>query len=59
LLRFVQHTAGSQAVNAPAEVTREAELLLRDYAEHLVERRLRSPGLIARVAETYNPGRAT
>ena len=53
LLRFVQHTAGRQSVNTPAHVTREAEALLRDYAEQLVERRLRSPALIARVQETY------
>jgi hypothetical protein len=32
-------------------VSREAEALLRDYAEHIVERRLRSPALIARVQE--------
>ncbi len=49
LLRYVQHTGTS--VNAPAHVTREAEALLRDYAEHIVERRLRSPALIARVQE--------
>ena len=49
LLRFVQPTR--QAVNAPPHVTREAEALLRDYAEHIVERRLRSPALIARVQE--------
>jgi DNA repair protein RecO (recombination protein O) len=52
LLRFVQQTDGRRAVNAPPHVTREAEALLRDYAEHLVERRLRSPALIARVQET-------
>jgi DNA repair protein RecO (recombination protein O) len=51
LLRFVQLTRGEKAVNAPPHVTREAEALLRDYAEHLVERRLRSPALIARVQE--------
>ena len=28
-----------------------AEALLRDYSEHIVERRLRSPALIARVQE--------
>jgi DNA repair protein RecO (recombination protein O) len=53
LLRFVQGTAGSQAVTVPPHVTREAEALLRDYAEQLVERRLRSPALMARVQETY------
>jgi DNA repair protein RecO (recombination protein O) len=52
LLRFVQQTAGTRAVsNVPAHVTREAEALLRDYAEQIVERRLRTPALIARVAE--------
>ena len=40
-------------MNTPAQVTREAEALLRDYAEQLVERRMRSPALIARVQETY------
>ena len=44
-------TRGERAVNVPAYVCREAEALLRDYAEHLVERRLRSPALIARVQE--------
>jgi DNA repair protein RecO (recombination protein O) len=51
LLRFVQQTAGTRAVSAPPHVTREAEALLRDYAEHIVERRLRTPALIARVSE--------
>lgn len=51
LLRFVQLTQGERMVNVPPEVTREAEALLRDYAEHLVERRLRSPALIARIQE--------
>jgi DNA repair protein RecO (recombination protein O) len=49
LLRFVQQSGGG--VNAPGHVTREAEALLRDYAEHIVERRLRSPALIAQVQE--------
>ena len=55
LLRFMQQS--QQAVNVPQNVAREAEAALRDYAEHIVERRLRSPALIARVseAETYNP----
>ena len=51
LLRFVQQTQGQRAVSVPPEVGREAEALLRDYAEHIVERRLRSPALIARVQE--------
>jgi DNA repair protein RecO (recombination protein O) len=51
LLRFVQHNDGRRSVVVPAPVAREAEVLLRAYAEHLVERRLRSPALIARVQE--------
>jgi DNA repair protein RecO (recombination protein O) len=51
LMRFLQQTDGRQAVSAPGHVSREAEGLLRDYAEHIVERRLRSPALIARVQE--------
>jgi DNA repair protein RecO (recombination protein O) len=51
LLRFVQLTQGERSVNVPPQVCREAEALLRDYAEHIVERRLRSPALIARVQE--------
>ncbi len=52
LLRFLQQTEGRRAVSVPVPVGREAEALLRNYAEHIVERRLRSPALIARVAET-------
>jgi DNA repair protein RecO (recombination protein O) len=52
LLRFLQMTEGHRAVSVPPAVCREAEALLRDYAEHIIERRLRSPALIARVAET-------
>jgi DNA repair protein RecO (recombination protein O) len=51
LLRFVQATAGQRSVNVPAPVSREAEALLRDYAEHIVERRLRTPALMARIQE--------
>jgi DNA repair protein RecO (recombination protein O) len=51
LLRFVQSTQGQRAVAVPRPVAREAEALLRDYAEHIVERRLRSPVLIARVQQ--------
>ena len=51
LLRFVQQTNGERAVTVPPNVSREAEALLRDYAEHIVERRLRSPELIARVQD--------
>jgi DNA repair protein RecO (recombination protein O) len=60
LLRFMQHSHGQQVVNVPPSVAREAEAVLRDYAEHIVERRLRSPALIARVAEVqpYNSASA-
>ena len=51
LLRFVQLTHGQRSVTAAPHICREAEALLRDYAEHIVERRLRSPALIARVQE--------
>jgi DNA repair protein RecO (recombination protein O) len=51
LLRYVQHSDGRQAVVVPAPVARDAEVLLRAYAEHIVERRLRSPALIARIQE--------
>jgi DNA repair protein RecO (recombination protein O) len=51
LLRFLQQTDGRQAVNVPAAVSHEAEAVLRDYAEQLVERRLRSPALIDRVEQ--------
>jgi DNA repair protein RecO (recombination protein O) len=53
LMRFIQQTGGDQSVNAPEHVSREAEALLRDYAEQLVERRMRTPALMARVQETY------
>jgi DNA repair protein RecO (recombination protein O) len=52
LLRFVQATQGERAVNVPPHVCREAEALLRDYAEHIVERRLRTPALMARIQES-------
>jgi DNA repair protein RecO (recombination protein O) len=51
LMRFLQLTRGEQPITAPGDVSREAEAVLRDYAEHIVERRLRSPALIARVQE--------
>jgi DNA repair protein RecO (recombination protein O) len=51
LLRFLQLTEGQQSVNVPPPVCREAEALLRDYAEHIVERRLRTPALMARIQE--------
>jgi DNA repair protein RecO (recombination protein O) len=51
LLRFVQATDGQRVVNAPPHICGEAEALLRDYAEHIVERRLRTPALMARIQE--------
>lgn len=51
VLRFLQQTDGQRAVSVPQQVSRETEALLRDYAEHIIERRLRSPALIARVQE--------
>lgn len=51
LLRHLQVTDGQHAVSVPQDVSREAEALLRDYAERLCERRLRSPALIARVQQ--------
>jgi DNA repair protein RecO (recombination protein O) len=53
LLRYLQPTTGAAAgrLNVPDAVGREAEALLRDYAEQLVERHLRSPALIARVQQ--------
>jgi DNA repair protein RecO (recombination protein O) len=51
LLRYLQLTQGERVVNVPPHVAREAEAILRDYAEHIVERRLRTPALIARVQE--------
>ena len=51
LLRYLQQARELPAISVPGAVSREAEALLRDYAEQLVERRLRSPALIARVQE--------
>jgi DNA repair protein RecO (recombination protein O) len=51
LLRFVQLTQGQRSVSVAPPVCREAEALLRDYAEHIVERRLRTPALMARIQE--------
>jgi DNA repair protein RecO (recombination protein O) len=50
LLRFLQRTGVAQPVAVPEPVSRDAEAILRDYAEQLIERRLRSPALIARLA---------
>ncbi len=49
VLRHFQRTGGRQFVNVPDGVSREAELLLREYAQGIVERELRTPALIARV----------
>jgi DNA repair protein RecO (recombination protein O) len=51
LLRYVQQSGGFRRLSVPGVVSREAEVLLRDYAEQIVERRLRSPALIARVQQ--------
>jgi DNA repair protein RecO (recombination protein O) len=53
-LRYVQRAESHRGVAVPGQVARETEALLREYAEHLVERRLRSPALIARVANLYD-----
>ena len=55
LLRLLQHTDG-RSVSVPGMVSREAEALLRDYAEQIVERRLRTPALIARVQQAAQLG---
>jgi DNA repair protein RecO (recombination protein O) len=49
LLRFLQRSGVTQPVTVPEQVSRDAEGVLRDYAEQLIERRLRSPALIAQV----------
>jgi DNA repair protein RecO (recombination protein O) len=51
LLRYLQHSGGFRPLSVAGGVSRDAEMLLRDYAEQLVERRLRSPALIARVQQ--------
>ena len=52
LLRYIQQAAAFPAgLGVAPGVAREAEGVLRNYAEHLIERRLRSPALIARVAD--------
>jgi DNA repair protein RecO (recombination protein O) len=51
LVRYLQQTGGFRPVNVESRVSREAEMLLRDYAEQIVEHRLRSPALIARVQQ--------
>lgn len=49
LLRHLQRSPGQRPPRVPSEVSREAELVLREYAEGIVERKLRAPALIARV----------
>jgi DNA repair protein RecO (recombination protein O) len=56
LLRHVQRSREFQRLSVPGVVSREAEALLRDYAEQIVERRLRSPALIARVQQASQLG---
>jgi DNA repair protein RecO (recombination protein O) len=54
LLRHVQQTRVQQLLNVPGYVAREAEALMRDYAEQLGEKhRLRSPALMARISEVF------
>jgi DNA repair protein RecO (recombination protein O) len=55
LLRNLQRSRGVRLVHVPGEVSRDAENLLRTYAEHIMERRLRSPALIARVQQAATP----
>ena len=55
LLRHLQRSGGRAPLNVAPEVSREAEALLRDYAEQIVERRLRTPALIARVQQVGGP----
>jgi DNA repair protein RecO (recombination protein O) len=57
LLRHLQRTGREHYVSVPEAVSREAELVLRDYAEQIIERRLRTPALIARVHQAASrPG---
>lgn len=51
LLRHLQRSHGQRPVRVPSEVSREAELVLREYAEGIIERTLRAPALIARVQQ--------
>jgi DNA repair protein RecO (recombination protein O) len=53
LLRLLQRSTpvGSVTLDIPAQVGREAERLLREYAEGILERQLRSPSFVARVRE--------
>jgi DNA repair protein RecO (recombination protein O) len=53
LVRFLQRTGGQGAsgLRVAEPVSQDAEVVLRDYAEQLVERRLRSPALITHVRQ--------
>lgn len=53
LLRLLQRSAeiGSVSLKVPATVSRDAERLLRDYVESILEHRLRAPAFVARVRE--------
>jgi DNA repair protein RecO (recombination protein O) len=51
LLRFLQQSAGQRYVAVPDAVGRDAEMIVRDYAEQIVERRLRTPALIAQMRQ--------
>ena len=55
LLRHLQRTGRQHYVAVAEAVSREAELVLRDYAEQIIERRLRAPALIARVHQAAPP----
>ena len=46
LLRYVQRTDGQAYVSVSAPLTEAAEYVLRDYAERIIERRLRAPALM-------------
>lgn len=52
-LKLLRHAQGrgDTWITATPDVSREAELLLRTYAESIRERRLRSPAFIARVRQ--------
>ncbi len=51
VLRHFQRTGGQRFVSVPEGTSREAEVLLREYAQAIVERELRAPALIARVSQ--------
>ncbi len=55
VLRHFQRTEGRHFLAVPPPVARDAELVLRHYVEEIVERRLRTPELIARVSQAGAP----